>query len=130
MSVWLWELQESKGISSGQRWTKAHDGQTISKKYRINHLQKDVMREEAEVGLEITSKAHQIAEIIAAFRILKNGKAPGHGTLNVELCKANPEPAASTLHGTHVHNNPVPCQSPFSHEGVISDVVVFEFGHY
>ena len=26
--------------------------------------QKDVMREEAEVGLEITEKAHQIAEII------------------------------------------------------------------
>ena len=82
---------------------------------------------EAEVDLEITANAYHSAEIIAAFRILKNGKAPWHGTLDVELFKANPESAASALHGSHVHNNPGPFQSPFSHEGVISDVVVFEF---
>ena len=53
--------------------------------------------QEAATDIDISTDVPTRREIIQAINSLRNGKAPGHDSLNVELFKADPELAATIL---------------------------------
>ena len=53
--------------------------------------------QDPDTDLDVSTAPPEKEEFMAAIRYLKNGKAPGHDSLNADLFKAEPEFAVQVL---------------------------------